>query len=144
MNMESIVTRNKDLIVIAGRTGSGKTVYAVSLARNAIEARKEDVAYFSLIESKDEIAKLGLASEYVFDDCPAGIKEICDFARGIKAKRDFKLLIIDSFLGTESVVPVKQVAMDLDIPVILVCQIPSLGSGLPGDIKQNADVVLML
>lgn len=56
-----------DLIILAARTGIGKTSFALNVARNAAHASKEPVAVFSLEMSKEQLVNRLLWSEAKVD-----------------------------------------------------------------------------
>jgi hypothetical protein len=49
--------QNSELIIIAGRPAVGKTVFALNLVRNIVVDRNVRVLYFSLVESRSQIAE---------------------------------------------------------------------------------------
>ena len=52
-----------DMIVIAGRPGSGKTTFAVNIAANVAKRNNADIAIFSLEMSKEQLASRMLSAE---------------------------------------------------------------------------------
>lgn len=52
-----------DMIVIAGRPGSGKTTFAVNIAANVAKRSNSDIAIFSLEMSKEQLASRMLSAE---------------------------------------------------------------------------------
>ncbi len=56
-----------DLLIIAGRPGSGKTGFLLSVAKNAAQKHKKNVAFFSLEMSNEQLVQRLIAQETGID-----------------------------------------------------------------------------
>jgi replicative DNA helicase len=59
--------QNSDLLIIAGRPGSGKTGFLLSVAKNAAQKHKKNVAMFSLEMSNQQLVQRLVAQETRID-----------------------------------------------------------------------------
>ena len=59
--------QNSDLIIIAGRPGSGKTGFMLSVAKNAAQIHKKNVAVFSLEMSNEQLVQRLISQETSID-----------------------------------------------------------------------------
>lgn len=59
--------QKSDLLIIAGRPGSGKTGFMLSVAKNAAQKHKKHVAFFSLEMSNEQLVQRLIAQETKID-----------------------------------------------------------------------------
>ena len=59
--------QKSDLLIIAGRPGSGKTGFMLSIAKNAAQKHKKHVAFFSLEMSNEQLVQRLIAQETGID-----------------------------------------------------------------------------
>ncbi|MCX6055649.1 MAG: replicative DNA helicase [Chloroflexi bacterium] len=59
--------QKSDLLIIAGRPGSGKTGFLLSIAKNAAQTHKKHVAFFSLEMSNEQLVQRLIAQETRID-----------------------------------------------------------------------------
>jgi replicative DNA helicase len=59
--------QNSDLLIVAGRPGSGKTGFLLSVAKNAAQKHKKNVAMFSLEMSNQQLVQRLVAQETKID-----------------------------------------------------------------------------
>jgi len=59
--------QKSDLLIIAGRPGSGKTGFMLSIAKNAAQKHKKHVAFFSLEMSNEQLVQRLIAQETKID-----------------------------------------------------------------------------
>lgn len=59
--------QKSDLLIIAGRPGSGKTGFMLSVAKNAAQKHKKHVAFFSLEMSNEQLVQRLIAQETSID-----------------------------------------------------------------------------
>jgi replicative DNA helicase len=59
--------QKSDLLIVAGRPGSGKTGFMLSIAKNAAQKHKKHIAYFSLEMSNEQLVQRLIAQETGID-----------------------------------------------------------------------------
>lgn len=180
INNETRGFRKAELIILAGRPGMGKTAFALSIVRVCCEYGAK-IAYFSLEMKSTELVKRFIRS---YSDYEAGAGKISNwkihlFDRGgididyirsnVRLLRDCDMIVVD-YLGlmkvnnkikrAEAIGEVsralKAFAKEIDIPILLLCQLNRDSEGRQstvhrladlresGDIEQDADKVFFI
>ena len=158
-----------DMIVVAGRPGSGKTTFAVNIAANvAKRAKDQEIVIFSLessgMISSDEWIKLAEAADLlsqmnIYIDDTAGIT-VPQIKAKLRRMRNLGLVVIDYLQLMESpsfhnnrvtevseiTRQVKLMAKELNVPVILLSQLNrSVESRtdhrpMPSDLRESGSI----
>ncbi len=144
---------NGELIVIGSRPAMGKTTFAISLAKNAIQKFAKNVVYFSLELSAPQImARLSKSIDvgqlqqiqntklFIQDATINKISGITSYLTALKTKSDFDLIIIDYFQllkdePDKALIELKQIALKFEVPIILLSQLSKNADTRKGDHK---------
>jgi replicative DNA helicase len=144
---------NGELIVIGSRPAMGKTTFAISLTKNAIQKSAKNVVYFSLeLSAAQLITRLSKSVEceqlqqfqnyklFIQDTTINQISDITSYLTALKTKSNFDLIIIDYFQLLEDVpekalIDLKQIALKFEVPIILLSQLSKNADTRKGDHK---------
>ncbi len=93
--------QKSDLLIIAGRPGSGKTGFMLSAAKNAAQIHKKHVAIFSLEMSNEQLVQRLIAQETGIDSQRLRLGDVHDdelpiFAQAINVLRDIPIYLDDT------------------------------------------------
>ena len=93
--------QKSDLLIIAGRPGSGKTGFMLSVAKNAAQIHKKHVAVFSLEMSNEQLAQRLMAQETGIDSQRLRLGDVHDdewplFVEAASALSDAPLFLDDT------------------------------------------------
>jgi len=142
-----------ELIVIGGRPAMGKTTFAISLTKNAIQKFAKNLVYFSLeLSAAQLIARLSKSIDveqlqqiqntklFIQDTTINQISDITSYLTALKTKSNFDLIIIDYFQLLEdepekALIELKQIALKFEVPIILLSQLSKNADTRKGDHK---------
>jgi len=126
-----------DLLIVAGRPGSGKTAFILSAAKNAAQKHKQHVAIFSLEMSNEQLVQRIIAQETGIDSQRLRTGQLDPdewplFAQAIEVLSDTIIFLDD----TPSLTPLqlrtkcRRLHMEFQLDLVLVDYIQLMSSGI--------------
>jgi replicative DNA helicase len=132
--------QKSDLLIIAGRPGSGKTAFMLSAAKNAAQKYKQHVAIFSLEMSNEQLAQRLIAQETGIDSQRLRKGELAEeewptFTHAIEVLSDSIIFLDDTPFLTPLQLRTKcrRLHMEYQIDLILVDYLQLMSSGIRSD-----------
>jgi replicative DNA helicase len=125
-----------DLLIIAGRPGSGKTAFMLSAAKNAAQKHKKHVAIFSLEMSNDQLVQRLISQETGIDSQRLRTGKLLDdewglFTHAIEVLGDTVIFLDDTPALTPMQLRTKcrRLHLEYQLDLVLVDYIQLMGSG---------------
>jgi len=126
-----------DLLIIAGRPGTGKTAFMLSAAKNAAQKHKKHVAIFSLEMSSEQLVQRMISQETGIDSQRLRTGKLTDdewpiFAHAVEVLSDAVIFLDDTPALTPLQLRTKarRLHMEFQLDLILVDYLQLMSSGL--------------
>ncbi len=156
---ELVSLKNKELITIASRPGIGKSTLLLNIVNSVSKQTNNKILYFNFENSKNSLLKKIKNNNIEIIDTPnLSISDIENIIKTYK-KEDIALVAIDyiQLINMKNKVSeisreLKSLALELNIPVVLISQLSSNSKDIPtlidlrknGALVQDSDVIIFL
>ena len=156
---ELVSLKNKELITIASRPGIGKSTLLLNIVNSVSKQTNNKILYFNFENSKNSLIKKIKNNNIEIIDTPnLSILDIENIIKTYK-KEDIALVAIDylQLINMKNEVSeisreLKSLALELNIPVVLISQLSSNSKDIPtlidlrknGTLVQDSDVIIFL
>src|SRR4030066_1762051 len=136
--------QSSDFLIIAGRPGTGKTSFMLSVAKNAALIHKKHIAIFSMEMSNDQLAQRLIAQETGIDSHHLRTGKLTDdewalFAQAIEVLNDTHIFLDD----TPGLTPIqlrtkcRRLHMEYNLDLILVDYLQLMSSGVRSENREQ-------